>query len=72
MAEKSPATFKKRLCGQFFFALPLPGWMARLMLGQMAREMLLASARVVPAKLLASGFEFQYERLDDALGGLLG
>jgi uncharacterized protein len=37
---------------------PLPAFMAKLMLGEMADELLLASTRVTPKKLLAHGFEF--------------
>lgn len=38
--------------------LPLPAPAARLALGEMADELLLASARVQPEKLKASGYEF--------------
>jgi uncharacterized protein (TIGR01777 family) len=38
---------------------PLPAAAARIALGEMADELLLASARVVPARLLASGFFFK-------------
>jgi uncharacterized protein (TIGR01777 family) len=51
---------------------PLPAFAARLVLGQMADELLLASARVVPARLLASGFEFKYPELLGALRHELG
>lgn len=51
--------------------LPMPAFAARLALGEFADEGLLASARVVPQKLLESGFEFKYARLDDALRALL-
>jgi uncharacterized protein (TIGR01777 family) len=46
---------------------PLPAAAARLVLGQMAEELLLFSARVEPAKLTASGFAFKYPNLDSAL-----
>ena len=51
---------------------PLPAFAARLMFGEMADELLLASARVQPAKLLASGFSFRYPELESALRHLLG
>jgi len=51
--------------------LPTPAFTVRLALGQMADELLLASARVVPRKLLDSGFEFRYPELTDALGAAL-
>lgn len=50
--------------------LPLPAWLLRPMLGEMA-ELLLGGQRVLPARLLNHGFEFRYPRLDDALHQLL-
>jgi len=52
--------------------VPLPAFAARLALGQMADELLLASQRVVPARLQASGYRFRYPTLDDALRAVLG
>jgi uncharacterized protein (TIGR01777 family) len=52
--------------------LPVPAFALRLALGQMADEALLASARVVPAKLLAAGFEFAHPTVDKALAAALG
>ncbi|MBN2337224.1 MAG: TIGR01777 family oxidoreductase [Acidobacteria bacterium] len=52
--------------------LALPAFTARLALGQMADELLLASARVSPRKLEASGYRFLYPRLEDTLGRLFG
>jgi uncharacterized protein len=52
--------------------LPMPAFAARLALGEMADELLLASARVVPSKLLASGFVFRHPDLESALTDLLG
>lgn len=52
--------------------VPLPAFAARVALGEMAGPLLLHSARVVPKRLLESGFEFRYGRLDDALAHLLG
>jgi uncharacterized protein len=52
--------------------LPVPGFAARIALGEMANELLLASARVEPKRLLESGFEFQYRDLESALRHLLG
>ena len=45
----------------------LPAFAARLMMGEMADELLLASARVEPAKLQDSGFKFQFPELEPAL-----
>jgi NAD dependent epimerase/dehydratase family enzyme len=52
------------------FPLPAPG--ARLLFGEMADEMLLSSARVVPAKLNQAGFFFDDPMLEPALTRLLG
>jgi len=51
---------------------PLPGFAARLMLGEMADDLLLSSARIEPARLLASGYKFQHPELEGALRDLLG
>lgn len=51
---------------------PMPAFAARLAFGEMADEMLLAGARVQPAKLLASGFEHRHPELEGALRHLLG
>jgi uncharacterized protein len=52
--------------------LPMPGFMARLALGEMADELLLASTHVEPRVLLESGYRFLYAELADALRHLLG
>ena len=52
--------------------LPLPTALLRLMFGEMADEMLLASTHVVPTKLLASGFEYAHPDLAEALRQALG
>ena len=46
---------------------PIPDWALQFALGDMADEMLLASQRVVPKKLLESGYRFKFEKLKDAL-----
>lgn len=45
----------------------VPSFMARLIFGQMADEMLLSSTRATPKRLLDSGYEFIDQSLDDAL-----
>ena len=45
----------------------VPGVAARLALGRMADETLLASQRVMPSRLLKAGFEFRHPDLQDAL-----
>ncbi|HET9251490.1 MAG TPA: TIGR01777 family oxidoreductase [Candidatus Eisenbacteria bacterium] len=47
--------------------VPLPAAVARLLLGELAEETLLASQRVMPARLVESGFEFREPRLEPAL-----
>jgi uncharacterized protein (TIGR01777 family) len=51
--------------------LAAPAFALRLLLGQMADEALLASARVQPEKLLASGFQFSLPNIEDALKAAL-
>ena len=52
--------------------VPMPAFAARLAFGKMADELLLASQRVEPAKLLASGYAFRFPDLESALRHLLG
>lgn len=47
--------------------LPLPAFLARLLLGEMADEMLLSSTRVLPQKLIQSGYIFSHPHLKEAL-----
>ena len=51
--------------------ITVPAWLLRLQFGVVADEVLLASARVVPKKLCASGFRFKYSDLSDALHSIL-
>ena len=51
--------------------LPMPAFVVRIAFGELADEALLASVRVEPARLLASGFEFSYPELEGALRHLL-
>lgn len=51
--------------------MPLPSFMAKLMLGEFAEEVLLNGQRVLPKKLTSSGFTFDYADLSDALRDLL-
>jgi uncharacterized protein (TIGR01777 family) len=52
--------------------LPLPAPAARVMLGEVADALLLASQRMRPAKLEATGYAFRYPQLEGALRHLLG
>lgn len=47
--------------------IPLPAFVARLALGEMANDLLLASARVIPERLQQMGFEFQQPSLDQSI-----
>ncbi|WP_299591479.1 TIGR01777 family oxidoreductase [uncultured Microbulbifer sp.] len=49
-----------------------PAWVLRLMFGEMANELLLASQRMEPRTALDSGYSFQYPTLEKALAELLG
>ncbi|MHC4426051.1 MAG: TIGR01777 family oxidoreductase [Planctomycetota bacterium] len=48
----------------------VPGFAARLALGEMADEMLLSGQRVLPKRLLAAGFEFKYGNVEKALSAI--
>jgi uncharacterized protein (TIGR01777 family) len=51
---------------------PMPAAAARLAFGEMADELLLASARVAPRRLIDAGFSWRMPQLDGALRHLLG
>ena len=53
-------------------ALAIPAFAARLTFGEMADEMLLVSQRVMPKKLIAAGYQFQYPELQSALRKYVG
>lgn len=52
--------------------LPMPATAVRFLFGQMGDEVLLGSKRVLPARLVDSGFEFAWPHLLDALTHELG
>ena len=49
----------------------MPAWACRLAFGDMADELLLASARAAPRRLLDAGFEFRHKELEPTLRELL-
>jgi uncharacterized protein len=51
--------------------LPVPKFALRLAFGEMAEHLLLTGQRVVPKRLLQTGFEFRYPELDAALTAAL-
>jgi hypothetical protein len=52
--------------------LNVPSSLVRTVGGEMAEEMLLASARVMPQKLQDTGYDFGYGRLENGLRHVLG
>ena len=52
--------------------LPVPAFALRLLFGQLADEAILASGRIVPERLVASGFEYAHRDLDAGLAAALG
>ena len=50
---------------------PMPAFAARLAFGEMGDALLLASQRVEPAKLVESGYQFRFPRLESALENIL-
>ena len=51
---------------------PMPAFAVRLAFGEMGKELLLASARIEPARLLRAGYQFRFPELEGALRHLLG
>jgi len=63
-------TLAKILHRPAFFAVP--GFVLKLLYGQMAEEVLLHGARAIPSKLLEAGFQYKYPELETALRGIIG
>jgi uncharacterized protein (TIGR01777 family) len=51
--------------------MPAPAFMIRLVMGEFG-DVLLASQRTVPQKLLSHGFSFQYPHIEDAIRAVVG
>jgi len=68
------AEFAKTLAGVLSrpAIFPMPGFVAKLVFGEMGEELLLGSQKVEPGKLMASGYSFRYRELRASLEGLLG
>lgn len=64
------ATLARTLRRPGFLTAPAPA--LRLVLGQLAEDLLLASQRCVPARLIEHGYRFAQPRLGAALAGMLG
>jgi uncharacterized protein (TIGR01777 family) len=65
--------FSEELRGHKFslISLPVPGFVMRAAMGELADELLLTGQRVVPHRLQQAGFEFRYNSLAEALPTLL-
>ena len=50
----------------------MPTFAAKLVFGEMAEEMLLASQMVVPGRLADAGFKFEHETIEAALAEAFG
>ena len=51
---------------------PMPALVARILFGEMAQELLIQGQRVIPEKLLQSGFEFTHTSLESSLQSIYG
>ena len=51
---------------------PVPGFVLRLVFGEMAKDTLLSGQRVVPGRLLEAGYRFLYPQAELALNEILG
>lgn len=47
--------------------VPVPAWLLKMVYGEMAKELMLASERVLPKRLEMSGFVFETPKLDQLL-----
>ena len=47
--------------------LPMPAFLLRLLIGEMAQALILASRRLEPRKLIATGYRFRFPELEAAL-----
>ena len=53
-----------------FMGMGVPGWVMRLMVGEMADELLLTGQQVTPTKLRSTGYEFRFGDLKAAIADL--
>jgi hypothetical protein len=51
--------------------LPVPGFALRMLLGEMAEELILSGQRALPARLLEAGYAFHYPSAQHALQNIL-
>ena len=75
LTAPEPVTMKKfcKILGKVLHRpalLNVPGFAARLAFGEMADEMLLSGQKVLPKRLLNTGFDFQYTTVEQALNDI--
>lgn len=51
--------------------IPVPGFGVKLLFGEMGERLLLEGSRVIPAKLLETGFKFDFPEVEQALKAIL-
>lgn len=51
--------------------MKVPGFILKLLYGDMAKETMLQGQKVIPKRLMDDGFQFKFTKLDDALENLL-
>jgi len=51
--------------------MPMPAFILKLLLGDMARDLLLAGQKTLPKKLLGAGYQFRHSELESALRDIL-
>jgi hypothetical protein len=77
LAAPNPVTMKE-FCTALGKAMhrpswaPVPGFVLKTLLGEMAGPLLLGGQQAVPNKLLAAGFQFRFTNVGEALRNLLG
>jgi len=75
LTAPEPVTMKKfcKILGKVLHRpslLKVPGFAARLIFGEMANEMLLSGQKVLPKRLLNTGFDFKYTDVKHALNDI--
>lgn len=50
--------------------IPMPAFVLKLLLGEMAEELLLSGQRVIPKKVVDAGYKFKFSNLDNALADI--
>ncbi len=55
--------------GKFFLGISVPGFLLKLILGEMA-QIVLGGSKLSAQKITAAGFQFKYPRVEDALGDI--